>query len=113
MIKAVDGVLQVQQRAKNVVSFFNHSIIATERLSDVEHKLVQDMATHWNSTYLMFERIVQQNDAVTTALCLSGRNYLCLTNEEINTIKTAVAVLKPFFLATEEMSTEKTLECQR
>ena len=30
-----DGVLQVQQRAKNVVSFFNHSVIATKHLSDV------------------------------------------------------------------------------
>ena len=55
----------------------------------------------------MFERIVQQGDAVTTALCLSGRNDLCLTNEEMKIMKTEVSVLKPFFLATEEMSTEK------
>lgn len=113
-IKADDDLIRVKQKAKNVVSFFNHSANATDRLGEVQkqlslppHKLIQDVATRWNSTYYMFERIIEQFESVTTVLCLVGRNDLCLTNEELAVIKKAVCVLKPFAVATKEMSTEK------
>jgi hypothetical protein len=113
-IKADDDLMRVQQKAKNVVSFFNHSPKATDRLCDVQkqlslppHKLIQDVATRWNLTYFMFERIIEQFESVTTVLCLIGRNDICLTNKELAVTKKAVCALKPFFVATEEMSTEK------
>lgn len=88
-IKANQDLLRVQQRAKNVVTFFNHSTNASDRLGEVQrqlsfpqHKLIQDVATRWNSTFFMFERIVEQHECITTALCLSSRNDLCLENED-------------------------------
>ena len=62
-IKSDDELMQIQQKAKNVVSFFHHSASATDRLGEVQrqlslpsHKLIQDVATRWNSTYFMFRK---------------------------------------------------------
>ena len=54
----------------------------------------------------MFERIAEQNKAITTALCFSGRNDLCLTAEEMQLLETAISVLKPFAAATWEISSD-------
>ena len=77
------------------------------RLHLDNHKLIQDIQTRWNSTYLMFERIIEQNEAITTALCLLSRNDLCLTESEISTLREAIAILKPFEAATKEMSADQ------
>ena len=75
----------VKKKCKQIVTFFHQRVKATEKLKVVhnqfylpEYKLVQKVDTRWNSTFFMFNRIVEQHNAITTALCLSGRNDLCL-----------------------------------
>ena len=72
-----------------------------------EKKLIQEVETRWNSTFYMFERIVEQHQAVTTALCLLNRNNMCLSTAELQQLKNAVTILQPFEAATTETSAEK------
>jgi hypothetical protein len=54
----------------------------------------------------MMERLLKLREAVTTALCLSGKNDLCLTNSEFDLMQQIVTVLGAFEKATREMSSE-------
>ena len=55
----------------------------------------------------MFERITEQHQAITTALCLSGRNALCVSSSDVSLLKAVMAVLKPFEAMTKEISSDK------
>lgn len=55
----------------------------------------------------MLERLYEQNEAVTTALCLLGRNTLCLNEGELSLIKQTLDALQPFEEVTREVSAEK------
>ncbi|CAB4027116.1 zinc finger BED domain-containing 1-like [Paramuricea clavata] len=77
------------------------------QLGLTDKKLIQDVDTRWNSTFYMFERIVEQHDPVTTTLCLQSKGEMCLSNEDIELIKKVLDLLRPFEVATVEMSAEK------
>ena len=55
----------------------------------------------------MFERITEQHQAITTALCLSGRNAFCVSSSDVSLLKAVMAVLKPFEATTKEISSDK------
>lgn len=54
----------------------------------------------------MFQRILEQHEAITTTLCLHGKNEMCLSSLDVEQLKKAVEILKPFETATTEMSSE-------
>ena len=103
-IKSDENVSDLKKRCKRTVTFFHQSVKATEKLKEVqcqiklpEHKLIQEVDTRWNSTFYMFERIVEQHQAITTALCLSNRNYLCLSAADVKLLEESLSVLQPFW----------------
>ena len=56
---------------RKIVGHFKHSVVAMGALREkqqsmniAQHALVQDVATRWNSTYLMYERLAEQRWAV-------------------------------------------------
>ena len=113
-IKADASIHGLKKKCKQIVTFFHHSVKSTEKLKEIqgqlgipEHKLIQEVETRWNSTYYMFQRITEQHQAVTTALCLANRSDLCLTSTDVELLKAAVAVLKPFEATTREVSADK------
>ena len=113
-IKADTTLTFLQIKCKNIVSYFHRSIKASDKLRCVQEqlslpqlKLIQDVATRWNSTYLMFERIVSQHEAVTTALCLLDKADMCISTEEKETIIKSLNLLEPFLQATEDISGDK------
>ncbi len=75
---SLDGDTQlagIQKKCRDLVSYFHRSSKATDKLISVQtqmkldnHKLIQDVETRWNSVYYMFERLVEQHEAVTTTL---------------------------------------------
>ena len=76
-IKNDPTLLLIKKKCKDIVTFFHQSGNTAEKLRVVqrqigiqEKKLIQEVETRWNSTFYMFERIVEQHQAVTTALCL-------------------------------------------
>ncbi|XP_077096440.1 E3 SUMO-protein ligase ZBED1-like [Siphateles boraxobius] len=113
-IKASPETVHLLEKCRSIVSFFHHSTKATEKLKQIqnqlkvaEHKLIISVETRWNSAFYMLERLHEQIDPVTTALCLLGKSDLCFTTEERSVIHLTIEALKPFEEATREVSAEK------
>uniref|UniRef100_A0A672ST01 HAT C-terminal dimerisation domain-containing protein n=1 Tax=Sinocyclocheilus grahami TaxID=75366 RepID=A0A672ST01_SINGR len=88
-IKASPEIFHLLEKCRSIVSFFHHSTKATEKLKQIqkqlkvtEHKLIISVETRWSSAFYMLERLHEQMDSVTTALCLLEKSDLCFTNEE-------------------------------
>lgn len=101
-----------------VVGHFRHSAKASSNLratilslnpQEKKLKLVQDVVTRWNSTYLMLERLAYLCSHVNHALSQQGRKTedLQITPAEFNLIQDLVNMLRPFFDATELLSGSK------
>ena len=104
----------LKKKCKDVVTFFHHSAKASDKLSDIqkqlqipENKLIQDVETRWNSTFYMFQRILEQHDEITMTLCLQGKSEMCFTPNDLKLVKNALDILRPFELATTKMSGEE------
>lgn len=68
-----------------------------------EQKLIQEVHTHWNSTFYMFNRIVEEYREVKLSL---DREDLSISLTDVSVIEQAIAVLKPFEEATRELSSD-------
>lgn len=55
----------------------------------------------------MWERLYEQQQAVTTALCLLGKNNFSLEDEDWTTVKETLDALKPSEEATREVSADQ------
>ncbi|GFR88462.1 zinc finger BED domain-containing protein 4 [Elysia marginata] len=113
-IRKTADVLAAINRLKALVAFFHHSTIGTNHLKDAHRnshsafrKLKRELETRWNSTYEMIESYLDQHDQVTQALCLSGKQTMCITTDELDVLRKAMATLEPFYEATVELSSER------
>jgi len=67
-------IVQLLAQCRSLVGHFSHSVLAKEKFRLIQdsmqgiprRKLVQDVATRWNSTYYMVERIVEQEEVITS-----------------------------------------------
>ena len=107
---------EIQKKCRDIVSYFHRSSKATDKLVSIQnrlkidnHKLIQDVETRWNSVFYIFERLIEQHEAVTTTLCLLNKNSLCLDSEDVGAMKNAATLLKSFEAATREMSGDQYL----
>ena len=112
-IKADASVQELRNKCRQIVSFFHNDVKSTEKLNGIqrqlansEQKLIQEVETRWNSTYHMFQRITEQHQAITTALCLSSGSELCLSSSDMDMLKSIITFLKPFEATTTEMSAD-------
>lgn len=101
-------------KCRKIVTHFSHSGLACERLKQIqkdtgckENKLIQDVATRWNSTLYMLERILEQKQALNTYAMehdipvLNGYSYTLISN--------VIRLLKPFEEITNMCSSDKEL----
>ena len=58
---------------------------------------------------IMFQRLIDEYQAVNTTLCMMDHSELCLSSHEIQSLKEAVLLLKPFDEVTKELSSDKYL----
>lgn len=87
---------------KQIVGHFKHSALAYSKLRKLQdecslpkHKLIQDVSTRWNSTYLMLERILEQKRAV-TLYCTESTNLPILDGNKWSLIPKITIILKLF-----------------
>ncbi|XP_065115787.1 E3 SUMO-protein ligase ZBED1-like [Paramisgurnus dabryanus] len=111
-----DPVCRTVAAARRLVSHFKKSAKATTALAEkqrelnvAEHKLVQDVATRWNSVYLMLDRLLEQRGAVSAVLTDSSVSKrsdrdLELTTSQWRMAEDIVNVLKPMIKLTELLS---------
>ena len=116
VLKAVDvpHVSRALARCRNLVSHFNRSVKSTnlfkKKRVDLKHKslcLIQEVATRWNSSYYMAERILSQQQPICATLIELRKGELMPTDAEFKTLENFVEVMKPFVDITEALGAEK------
>lgn len=98
--------------SRKLVGHFKHSSSATSRLHDIQkeiglpvHQLLQDVATRWNSSYLMLNRLSEQKRAVSLYLTeCSDDKTVGLTSHQWTLMARVVKLLRPFEQLTREIS---------
>jgi hypothetical protein len=70
--------------------------VAPKGLNKTELKLINDVSTRWNSTYLMFERILAVKEELTAVLGVLGNPVDVLSTQEWQDLESICQVLKPF-----------------
>ncbi|KAK2579952.1 hypothetical protein KPH14_007632 [Odynerus spinipes] len=62
------------------------------------HKLIMEVETQWNSTYNMFQRLIEQRSAIALALSTLKINFETLNENEWDILSQILPLLKPFFI---------------
>ncbi|GFR96230.1 zinc finger BED domain-containing protein 4 [Elysia marginata] len=112
-LASVPEISRIQKKSNEAVAYFDLSVKASETLSAVQqqhnlpmHRLKQERVRDWISIYHMFNRIIEQYEAVNTVLCFLSKDHMCLCDDEVEVIRGVVQVLKPFHAATQELCSE-------
>ncbi|KAF2902210.1 hypothetical protein ILUMI_03986 [Ignelater luminosus] len=107
--RAINESLKVQAEVttmiatgRRLVTHFNHSGLAQEKLLRIqkeldlpEHQLVQDISTRWNSTFYMIERLLEQKRVI--SLYVADHDTLInLTAQQWSLMEQYINLLKPF-----------------
>ena len=111
---------KLRQKCRQIVTYFKQSVKARDKLSEVqkqmggeEKKLIRDVVTRWNSSFYMYERLIEQYKEVNTTLCFLDNSQLCLSSTEVAIMSDAVNLLKHFESATREISADKYLSISK
>ena len=117
---AVTAISHLLAKARKLVGHFSHSTLATTQLHRVQERnkrlqrsLVRDVATRWNSSYLMLDRLVAEKASVSTVLedetFTSARDCssLKLTGTQWDLAEELAKALKPLHAATTALSLEQ------
>jgi len=104
------AVQNIVKKSRRLVTHFKHSEQASRHLSDCQrscdvpvHHLIQDVETRWNSTFLMLQRVAEQRKALSLYSVEHG-GIVMLNKTELELVDRIVAILKPFYDATLEIS---------
>ena len=110
-------VARVLGRVRKLVDHFHKSTKATyelrekqKRLELPDHELVQECKTSWGSTYMMLQRVQEQQPALCAILMEStdrANRFLLPDNPKWTLIEELIIILKPFHEATTMMSGSK------
>ena len=106
-IDATPGLEDLRTRARKVVTFFRTSTTAKEKLKEVQEqlnrpvmKLIQEVDTRWNSTFLMLQRLFQERQAVGAALATLTTDVTPMSSEDYEATAACLHLLAPFNQAT-------------
>ena len=106
----------VVKKSRRMVSHFKHSEQACRHLVDCQcqqscdvpaNKLIQDVETCWNSTFLMLQRLSEQRKAL-SLYSVEHSGIVMLTKSKLEVVERICAILKPFYDATLEISRDDT-----
>ncbi|KAJ4932479.1 hypothetical protein JOQ06_010900 [Pogonophryne albipinna] len=88
-LDATPGLQDLRTRARKVVTFFKTSTTAKEKLREVQEqmnrpvlKLIQELDTRWNSTYIMLQRLFKERQSVGAALATLKTDVRPLSSED-------------------------------
>ncbi|XP_032428162.1 zinc finger BED domain-containing protein 1-like [Xiphophorus hellerii] len=104
----------LRAKARKLVGYFRSSTTAKEKLTQVQlqlgmqaTKLMQEVETRWNSTYLMLQRLVELREPVGAALAGLHTDIPFFTASEFDIVVACLSLLSPFYDATTELSAEE------
>ena len=118
-----NSLVHLSSLGRKLVSHFKHSALATAALSRKQeqinlpnHRLLQDVVTSWNSTFLMFKRLLEQRWAIYAVLydehgTQSQYKHLHLKEDQWNLMEQMVEVLEPLQIATTALCETQIVSC--
>ncbi|KAG5872831.1 hypothetical protein JTB14_024985 [Gonioctena quinquepunctata] len=96
------AVIDVIAKARRIVTYFNHSATACDKLKKLQEqmnvpteKLIQDIQTRWNSTYYMLERLLEQKKVISIYI-LDNPDLTDLTFHQWDLVQKLINLLQPF-----------------
>lgn len=105
---------ETRTKIKTIVDKYKKSNLFPERLKAMQQQfgesqlsLKQDTPTRWNSTYLMFSRILEVQKSLMSVMTLHYQELPTITSEDFQIITETCELLKIFDNATTTMSSEK------
>jgi len=109
-----DEIKDVYKKVKSIVEFFKRSPQASIKLRNAQDqmdgyktlKLIQDVSTRWNSTFDMFQRILDTKEPLISTIAILG-NVENLTHAAFELIEHYCSIFKPFKEITVELGSEK------
>lgn len=116
---ALQDVVDIIEKIKRIVAYFKHSNTAQDDLRAEQRKegktdgnflyLKQEVPTRWNSTFYCLERFIFLSGHVGKILLMQTHKKAppMLTPVELSVIEECLQLLKPFELATRDISGEK------
>lgn len=118
--KAIKEIQEVKEKVSGIVRHFKKSSTAAGKLKSIQEQLgyspplvlIQDVVTRWNSTFEMFQRVLDLKIPLSTALAETNYNEY-LTNNDWIIITRACELLKPFKEITTEISSEKSVSISK
>ena len=108
-LRAIDKLTSISRK---IVSHFKHTVVGAVALKErqrslniAQHCLIQDVRTGWNSTYFMYERLLEQRWAIFAVIhddqvTPSAQQHLDLTVDQWELLHQMTKVLKPLQMAT-------------
>ncbi|XP_072375206.1 E3 SUMO-protein ligase ZBED1-like [Diabrotica undecimpunctata] len=102
-------------KVKSIVTHFKKSSAANAKLMQYQKnlgtscpkKILQDVSTRWNSTFVMLQRFVELEESIRSTIALLNISLPIITLEEWDLIKNLVDILRPFETVTSSVSGEK------
>lgn len=111
---SLEAISIIRQKIKIIVDFFRRSPQATEKLKQMQKQLgkpelniKQDVVTRWNSTYDMFERVIEIKEPLMSVIAINYPNIENLSNSDISTLEMCCEILRIFKDVTQEISSER------
>lgn len=109
------------KKVKTIVSHFKRSNKASQKLIKYQElqgakqpkRILQDIATRWNSTFYMLQRFVDLEEAIKYSLAILDTDLTPLSSDEWEICKQLCDVLRPCEEVTKEMSSEKYLNASK
>lgn len=107
----------LRKKVKAIVGYFHRSTKGADKLretqvrdepSNTPKKLINEVLTRWNSTFLMFERICQVRISLVSAIAVLGESEVSPINDtEWNLMNQAVELLQPIYECSTDLCSEK------
>jgi len=95
---------------RRLVGHFKHSAVASQRLADLQRELhcevlrpVQDVATRWNSTYYMIERLLAIKRSI-SVYCTEAEHDKAISNNTWTLLQNVKHLLSPLEQLTRDLS---------
>jgi zinc finger BED domain-containing protein 1 (E3 SUMO-protein ligase ZBED1) len=118
----VKVIKDLQDKVKKIVEHFHRSTLASDKLMAIQRqmrpdsnpvKLKNDVVTRWNSTYLMFQRILEIQEPVEATIAVLKKPVESLSAAEWEILREVCQILRPFELVTVEISSEKSVTASK